>query len=143
MAVAFDRPDRNTIHPVHAVLLAAGLPLFAGALLSDVAYGSTYQIQWTNFASWLIAGGLVFAGLALLWAAIDLLRADLRWRRKSLLYFLLLLATFIVGFVNALVHSKDGWATMPEGPILSAIVTALALAAVWVGFSTWRPGEVR
>lgn len=119
------------------------LPLFVGALFSDLAYNSTYEIQWTNFASWLIAGGLVFAGLTMVWALIDLLRADLRWRRQSLLYFLLLLATFITAFVNALVHAKDGWATMPEGLMLSVIVAALALATIWAGFSGWRAGEFR
>lgn len=128
-------------NPVHAVLLASTLPLFLGALLSDLAYGSTYEIQWTNFASWLIVGALVFAGSALLWALVDLLRADVRWRRQSLLYFLLLFATFIIGFVNALVHAKDAWATMPEGLVLSVIVTVLALATVWIGFSGHRSGE--
>ena len=44
------------IHPVHAVLASSALPLFLGALLSDWAYSSSYEIQWTNFASWLIAG---------------------------------------------------------------------------------------
>ena len=56
------------IHPLHAILLAFPLPLFLGALLSDIAYDATYQVQWTNFASWLIAGALLVGGLALLWA---------------------------------------------------------------------------
>ena len=41
--------------PLHGTLLAGTVPLFLGALLSDIAYGQTYQIQWANFASWLIA----------------------------------------------------------------------------------------
>lgn len=143
LANTLHTPGTRRLHPVHAVLLASMLPLFVGALLSDLAYNSTYEIQWTNFASWLIAGGLVFAGLTLVWALIDLLRADLRWRRQSLLYFLLLLATFVTAFVNALVHAKDAWATMPEGLMLSVIVAALALATIWTGFSGWRTGEMR
>src|SRR3546814_21117382 len=67
------------VHPAHAVLLAGGLPLFLGGLLSDIGYAASYQIQWTNFASWLIAGALVFSGFALLWALVDLIRA----RRRS------------------------------------------------------------
>ena len=128
-------------HPVQAVLLASMLPLFLGALLSDWAYSSTYTIQWTNFASWLIAGGLVFAGLALLWAVIGLFRTDVRRDRGTWLHFGLVLATFVVGFINALVHAKDAWAAMPEGFILSGVVLILALAAVWTAFSGWR--EVR
>jgi uncharacterized membrane protein len=143
LANTFQTPRGAALHPVHAVLLASMLPLYVGALLSDLAYGSTYEVQWTNFASWLIVGGLLFTGLALLWALLDLLRADIRWRRQSLLYFLLLLATLVAGFGNALIHGKDAWATMPEGLILSIIVSALAVATVWVGFSSWRTGAGR
>ena len=88
------READNPIHPVHAFLLAACVPLFLGGLLSDLAYSSTYEVQWTNFASWLIAGALVFAGLALLWAFIELLRGDRQWRGMPLIYFLLLLGTW-------------------------------------------------
>lgn len=136
MLAAATRDAGPALHPVHAVLVASALPLFLGALLSDVAYARSYEIQWTNFSSWLIAGGLVFAALALLWATVDLFRADVR--RRSLLYWLLLLATFVLGFVNALVHAKDAWASMPAGLILSVIVAALAIATIAAGFSTLR-----
>ena len=131
------------IHPVHAFLLAASVPLFLGGLFSDLAYSSSYEIQWTNFASWLIAGALVFAGLALAWAFIDLLRADRAWRGRPLVYFFLLLAAWILGFVNALVHAKDAWAKMPEALTLSLIVSLLILGAAWLGFATLRRGDAR
>src|SRR5690606_37920327 len=92
---ALERPHRTRIHPLHAFLLAATVPLFLGALLSDAAYTRTQEIQWTNFASWLIAGGLVFAGAALLWAAVDYFRADRGLRRH--LYPLVLLAAWVLG----------------------------------------------
>lgn len=129
---------RRVLHPVHAVLLASTLPLFLGALLSDWAYSSTYQVQWINFAAWLIAGALVFAGLALAWAAIDFFRSDVKREPRGALYLLVLLTTFILGFINALVHGKDAWATMPEGLVLSVLVFLLAVAAVWLGFSNLR-----
>ena len=143
LATATHIPARRIIHPVHAVLLASSLPLFLGALLSDWAYSSTYQIQWLNFASWLIAGALVFAGAALLWAAIDFFRTDVGKDRAGALYILVLLTTFVLGFINALVHAKDGWATMPAGLILSVLVFFLALFATWLGFSTLRAGATR
>ena len=136
MAAAHDRAYSRPIHPLHAVLLAGTVPLFLGALLSDWAYSASYEIQWKNFASWLIVGGLVFAGFALLAALIGLVRG--RRGRRRIIYVLLLLAAFILGFVNALVHAKDAWASMPEALILSAIVTLLVLAATWLGFSTLR-----
>jgi uncharacterized membrane protein len=131
------------IHPLHAFLLAGCVPLFLGALLADWAYSSTYEVQWTNFASWLLVGAMVLAGFALLWALIDLLRADRSWRGRPLIYFIVLLAAFIFGFINALVHAKDAWAKMPEALILSVIVALLVLVACWLGLSTWRSGDVR
>ena len=55
----------------------------------------------------------------------------------------LVLATFAIGFINALIHAKDVWASMPDGLILSAIVVVLAVAATWIGFSTLREGATR
>ena len=78
MAVIVERRYSTVIHPLHAVLLAGTVPLFLGAALSDAAYASTYEIQWNNFASWLIVGGLAFASIALLLAIIDLCRANRR-----------------------------------------------------------------
>jgi uncharacterized membrane protein len=135
--VIVNRTHQRSLHPVHAALLAGTIPLFLGVLLSDIAYAASYEQQWKNFASWLIVGGLVFGGLALLWALLGLFRSDQRGG-LSTLYFVLLLATWILGFVNALVHAKDAWATMPEGLILSATVAALAIAATACGFSTLR-----
>lgn len=135
-----ERTYRRGLHPLHAVLLAGTLTLFLGATLSDYAYFSSYHIQWGTFASWLIAGGLVFNGLALLFALVGLFRADGR-RRLSIVYFLLLLVTWIAGFINALIHAKDAWGMMPNGFILSIVVTVLACAATWIGFSSLSAGD--
>ena len=142
MAVIADRGHQRSLHPLHAVLLAGTVPLFLGVLLSDIAYSSTYETQWKNFASWLIVGGLMFGGVALLWALIGLFRTGQRGRRPAF-YFLILLATWVLGLINALVHAKDAWASMPEGLILSAIVAALAVAATGFGFSARRAGELK
>lgn len=139
MAVTVDRLPQRALHPLHAFLLAGAVPLFLGALLSDITYARSYQIQWSNFASWLLAGALVFAGFALLWAVLDLFRADRRGGRP-LVYVLLLLATWVVGFIDALIHAKDAWGIMPTSLILSVIVTVLACATTWVGFSHFRAG---
>ncbi|KAE9657833.1 hypothetical protein EJD88_09040 [Pseudomonas sp. PB105] len=123
---------RRTPGPLHATLLAGTVPLFLGALLSDIAYTQTYQIQWANFASWLIAGALVFGGFALLFALVNLLRAE-RKAGQPTLYVLLLLVTWVLGLVNAFQHAKDAYAAMPTGLVLSAIVMLLTLAATWTG----------
>ena len=132
---------RTLVHPVHGVLLAGMIPLFLGALLSDWAYARSYQVQWTNFASWLIAGGLVYVGLALVWACVAALRADAARRRRNWALLVLLALTFLLGLANALVHARDAWAAMPEGLVFSAIVLLLAAASVWLGLSSRERGE--
>lgn len=131
------------LHPLHAILLAFPLPLFLGALISDLAYRSSVHIQWANLSSWLIAGGLLVGGFALLWALINLFRRGPARKGRLVVYFVVLLAMWGLGFVNALVHAKDAWATMPEGLYLSAITTLLALVAAWIGYSGFRTGEVK
>lgn len=130
---------RCTPSPLHAILLAGTVPLFLGALLSDIAYFKSYQIQWSNFASWLIAGGLLFCGLTLLFALANLVRAERKGGRPTL-YSLLLLVTWVLGLVNAFEHAKDAWAVMPAGLVLSLIVTVLACVAAWLGMSNLRSG---
>jgi uncharacterized membrane protein len=124
-------------HPLHAVLLAGTVPLFLGALLGDIAYAGSYEVQWKNFASWLIVGGLFFGGIALIWGIVELLRG--RRETRVMLYVLVLLVAWILGLIDALVHAADAWASMPQGLILSAIVAALAMLATGVRFA--RPHE--
>lgn len=132
------RPARRGIHPLHAVFLAGMLPPFLGALLSDITYANAHHIQWQNFASWLIVGGMVFCGITLVFALVGLFRG---WRDgRGILYVVAVAATFVLGFINALVHGQDAWAMMPEGPILSGIVLLLTLVATWLGFATRRTG---
>lgn len=120
---------------MHAVFALSSVPLFLGALLSDWAYFSSQQIQWVNFAAWLSAGALLVAGPALLWGAVDVLRSSARRHSRGLVYLGLLLAAFVVGLINALIHGKDGWAAMPTGLILSAVVVVLATAASVAGLA--------
>src|SRR5690606_38036802 len=97
---------------LHTILLAGSVSLFLGALLSDIAYYKTYQIQWSNFASWLIAGAELFSGLALVFALANLIRANQK-SGQVLMYFVLLFVTWALGLFNAFQHAKDAWAVMP------------------------------
>jgi uncharacterized membrane protein len=118
------------LHPAHAILLTFLFPLFLGAALSDYAFASSFEVQWGNFSSWLIAGALIPGGFLLVWAFVDALRHR-RW-----IYFLLVAATWFIGLINAFIHARDNYATMPTGLILSIFVALLALVASWVGFSS-------
>ncbi|MEN1958723.1 DUF2231 domain-containing protein [Luteimonas sp. MJ246] len=141
MVATVPRRFAPAYHPAHAALSGGALTLFIGALLSDIAYARTYEIQWNNFASWLIASGLVVLALSLVCALLGL--AASRRTRASVLHFVLLLATWVVGFFNALMHARDAWASMPGGLVLSVVVVVLAVIAAWLGFSSPRIGEVK
>ena len=129
------------IHPLHAIILAFPFPLFLGALISDIAYWRTFEIQWSNFAQWLNAGGLLVGALALLWALVYAFGNRRTGNRRPLLYFLFLLAAWILGLINAFAHSQDAWAIMPEVLWYSALSTLLALLASWLGYSGTRGEE--
>ncbi len=135
MTSIVDRGPPGAIHPFHAAMLAGTVPLFLGVLLADYAYWSSYQIEWSNFASWLIIGALVFGAIALLCAVIDLFRG-----RRSVVYTVVLAAAWVLGFFNALIHARDAWAIMPTALILSVVVAVLACVATWIGFSSLRAG---
>lgn len=132
---------RSAPGPLHAILLGGSVSLFLGAMLSDLAYYQTYQIQWSNFASWLNAGGMVLCGIALVFALVNLLRA----RQKGgqpLTYFVVLLASFVLGLFTAFQHAKDAWAIMPAALVMSIIVFILILVAAWIGLGA-RSGGVK
>jgi uncharacterized membrane protein len=132
---------KQPLHPLHAMLLSFPLTMFLGAYLSDLTYASSYHAQWSNFASWLIVGALIGAGFALLWTLIDLARDRTTRTARHFAFAAILIATFIIGFVDALVHGKDAWAIMPEAVWLSAIASLLAFIAGWIGFSGLRAGD--
>jgi len=133
-----EHPGAGMLRPVHAFLLSAPVPLFLGAALSDYAYASTYQVQWINFASWLIVGGLVVGGAALISGFIGALRSYRR-NGRFVVSFLLLAMAWVLGCINAFIHARDAWATMPAGLVLSLFVAVLACSATLAGFSSFQP----
>ena len=80
-------------------------------------------------------------GAALLWTVVDAMLADAPRRRAKWVLVGFIGMTFLVGFMNALVHAKDAGATMPAGQVLSVIALILAAASIWHGFAGPRTGE--
>lgn len=134
---------RHPIHPLHGIILGTLPTFYVSALLADVTYLNTSEIQWSNFAQWLIAGGLVTGAIALVAALFVLLRHLIGYRTRSLLYAGLLAGLWIVAFLNMLLHSRDAWYSVTgTGVLLSVITAVLALAAAWIGYSGFnRRGE--
>lgn len=132
------------LHPLHALLLAFPIALFSSALASDITYLNTAEIQWTNFSQWLLAGGCLMGGFALLWAIVLAVTArgverNGSGRGRAVLYLVLLAVMWIAGLLNSFQHSRDGWSSVETtGLVLSIISTLAALAAGWVGYSSLR-----
>ncbi len=129
--------------PVYAMLLPIPIVCFVGNLLTDLAYmNSGGNLLWLNFSTWLNAAGLLFGAIAGLVLLIDTVRGSVGWPA-----FILLLVAWLVEFINALVHARDGWtAVVPAGLILSIIGVLLVLISGWllaVGSlsSSWRHGH--
>jgi uncharacterized membrane protein len=132
-------PARSFPSPLHAILLAFPVALYPSALLSDITYCNTAEIQWSNFSSWLIAGADLFAGLLLLWALVNFFFGRIGARRgRGALYLVLVAVMFLLGMINAFQHAKDGWHSVGTlGLILSVLCTLLALAIAFLAHSNF------
>lgn len=122
--------------PLHAILLGFPPALFLSGLAADIAFLQTSQMQWSNFAAWLIVGAMVFSAILLLWGVIEVL-----WRRTArvLIVLGLLLLVNGLGLVNAFQHSRDGWSSVGTVGLALSILTSLAaIAAAWARFAMPR-----
>ncbi len=124
--------------PIHAVLMPVGATLLLGGLVTDLAYMKTVAVEWETFSVWLIAGGLVMAGLAALALLVDLVA----FRRRFKLSWALLICAVVavlLSVLNVFVHSRDGYtAVAPTGLILSVIVAVLLVVLGINGWSVLR-----
>lgn len=124
-------------HPIHPMLVPFPIAFFTGALVTDIAYWRTENIVWSDFSSWLIAGGLVMGGLAALFGLIDFLsQRRIRAQAPAWPHALGNIVVLLLALLNAFVHSRDGWTSvMPWGLTLSAVVVALMCVTGWLGWS--------
>ena len=117
--------------PIHRMLVSFSVAYFAAALATDLAYWQMPDVMWERFSIWLIAAGLIVAGLAIIAYAIDLAggrRIDSPAWPRAVGYALAVL----LALINAFVHSRDGYtAVVPTGLMLSAlVVVVLVLTAL-------------
>ena len=120
--------------PIHPVLIPVPAELFVAALLTDVFYWRTADPLWSTMSSWLLLAGLVVATAAIAEELIRLL-ADPRRRHLGLarLHLIAFGLAWLLSVVNFVFHVRDGYsAVVPAGPLLSAAVVAVLLAAGWM-----------
>jgi uncharacterized membrane protein len=120
---------------------------FLGAFVTDLAYWHAPDAMWETFSIWLITAGLLMAGLSVVAGFIDLISQRRNTAVKPVwLHNLAIVVAFVLAFINALVHSRDGYtAVVPTGLILSGVVVGILLCAAWTAppvVYRHRAGEV-
>ena len=121
--------------PIHKMLVSFSAAYFAGALVTDLVYWQIPDVLWERFSIWLIAAGLIMAGLAAVAYVIDLAggrQIDTPAWPRVVGYALAVL----LSLMNAFVHSRDGYtAVVPTGLMLSGLVIIVLLLTAWVGMA--------
>ncbi len=119
--------------PVHAMLVPFPIACFTGAMITDVVYSRTAEIQWANFSAWLLAFGMLMGSLAALLGMIDFFR---RGPKPTIGWVHMIgnLAILAIALVNNLVHARDGWTSVvPIGLTLSVITVLIMVVTGFLG----------
>jgi uncharacterized membrane protein len=125
----------SSFHPIHGVLSAFPLAFFTGALVTDLIYANSTQIQWANFSVWQITFGLVMGVAAAVVGIVDAVVHRHQSRRRPWRHTLATGLMMIIALFNAFIHSRDAWTSVvPTGLILSAITALLAWISAWLGY---------
>ena len=104
--------------------------LFVAALIFDIVYGRTAEILWIKSAAWLITIALLFAVVPRLINLVRVWFPGARARQPGeIASFWMTLLGLAAAIVNAFVHTRDAYGTMPDGVLLSLVTVALLIAA--------------
>src|SRR5690348_8766591 len=104
-------------HPIHPMLVPFPIVCFVGALITDIAYAETAEIQWANFSAWLLLAGLIMAVFAAIAGVIDFL-GDRRIRSiaAAWVHGIGNAVAVILAIFNSFIHSRDAYTSVvPTG----------------------------
>lgn len=135
-----DDNPRSTVqvagHPIHPMLVPFPIVCYVGALVCDIVYAATAEMQWTNFAAWLLAIGVLFTILAAIAGGIDfLVERRIRQFGAAWIHMVGNVVVLILAIFNSFVHSHDAWTSVvPTGLVLSVITVLILLVTGWNGW---------
>jgi len=119
---------------LHPPFVSAAAALLIAAFVTDVFYYETSIMQWANFSTWLITGGLVVALVAAIVLLIDFLLGHTGRIHRIEFSGLVIVAALSV--INAFIHSRDAWTSVvPQGITISAICAILLIVMSFSGWS--------
>lgn len=123
-------PARRSSVAVALYSLFNPVPLgfFVAAWIFDIIYIFSTEIMWVESASWLITFGLLIAIIPRL---INLVQVWISHSNPqgsaTKAHFWAWLVAIILAIFNAFIHSRDAYAVVPAGVILSTLVVLLLL----------------
>jgi uncharacterized membrane protein len=126
---AIHRPTRFSLGSALFELLdPIPFGFFVATLIFDIIYANTGTIMWIKAASWLVSLGLIFAIIPQLinLYSVWLNKGRIRMRGEAVNFWLNVVG-IVAAIINAFVHSRDAYATMPDALWLS-IVTVAAMS---------------
>jgi uncharacterized membrane protein len=121
--------------PIHAMLVPFPIVCFVGAMLTDIAYAKSANMQWANFSAWLLAFGTLFAVPAVIFGLIDFFLGS-RGDRPTIGWIHLVgsAAIVVIALFNDFVHARDGWTSVvPTGLMLSVVTVILLVVTGFLG----------
>ena len=142
-----DRPRAHATiarHPIHNLLVPVPIVCFTGALITDIVYSRTADMQWANFSAWLLFVGIIFAVLAAIAGVIDFATSrGIRQQGPAWPHAIGNLVVLVLAFFNNLVHGHDAWTSVvPTGLILSALTVAVMIVTAVLGLVLARRERV-
>jgi uncharacterized membrane protein len=128
MSVPPEPRQSMVIDGIYGLLNPIPFGFFVAAMIFDLLYSRTAEVQWNKAAAWLIVFGLLIAVVPrLLHLARVWITARATLPRSDRLDFWLNLLAIVLAIFNAFVHSRDAYAVMPPGLWLS-VGTVLLLS---------------
>lgn len=119
---------RGVATALYELLNPIPLGFFVAAWIFDILYMKTFITQWTDAANWLIVFGLIIAVIPRLINLFQVWTGPKSVSDSALkLHFWLNLVAVVLAIFNAFIHSRDAYAVVPAGVILSTLVVVLLL----------------
>ena len=133
-------------HPIHAMLVGFPIAFYTGGVVSVLAYAGTLDTFWYRAAMVLLFAGVVGAGVAAVFGAIDLFAGiprDTPAKRTGYIHAGLNVASLVL-FLGAALSLWQGWRShyyaddlLPYGlPLVLGIVGVCTTVAA--GFYGWK-----
>ena len=124
-------------HPIHPMLIPFPIAFFVGTFACDIAYWVTGNANWAMVTPWLLGAGIIMAALAALAGLTDVIGeerirslADAWWHAGGNVIVVL------IEIYNWYARFDQGAAAIvPNGLILSLVVTCILLFTGWKGWN--------